>query len=400
MRRLTLTEFTTLPDVPLSIAERDAVRRLHPGIRIEPTSGSEDRYDLTADQRIGLVCLPELVVEIRPKVPMSSVLFLVSYACGATSWFDQLPELDGDPDLAEILALMLARMVQQSTRRGLLNGYQSEEESLQAPRGRILFDQQLRRRLTFLPPIDVRHDVFTADVLENRLLVAALGLMARLPHRWGGTKREISRADRLFGAVQRIHFAPWAVPDVVITRSNRHYQPALSLARLLLRSASLDIGAGGARGVAFLIDMNRAFEEFVRNSLREALRVDRSAFPERSPKYRLDEAGVVPLKPDLCLIGGQRVVWAGDAKYKRLPVGAYRNADLYQLLAYAVALDLPGGMLIYAADEGVHAAQHVVVNAGKRLDVVALDLLAPPAKILQQMAAIARHIQQSFVAAA
>jgi 5-methylcytosine-specific restriction endonuclease McrBC regulatory subunit McrC len=35
---------------------------------------------------------------------------------------------------------MLAKMVQHVTRRGLLNGYQCEEDSLQGPRGRILFE--------------------------------------------------------------------------------------------------------------------------------------------------------------------------------------------------------------------------------------------------------------------
>jgi 5-methylcytosine-specific restriction enzyme subunit McrC len=139
--------------------------------------------------------------------------------------------------------------------------------------------------------------------------------------------------------------------------------------------------------------MNSAFEQFVRSALREALNVDPARFPDRAPRTRLDEAGVVPLKPDLCLLEDQLVVWAGDAKYKRLPVGAYRNADLYQLLAYAVALDLPGGMLIYAADEGVSAAEHVVVHAGKRLRVVSLDLLAPRARVLQQIGSIADHIR-------
>jgi len=395
VRRLTLTEFKTQPAVALSVNERDSVRRLHAGIRIEPTLGSEGRYDLTPDQRVGLVCLPSLVIEVRPKVPMSSVLFLLSYSCGAVSWFEQQPELSTDLDLVEMLAVMLARMVQQVTRRGLLNGYQCEDESLQAPRGRILFDEHIRRRLGISPPIEVRHDVFTSDIVENRLLLAALGAMGRIPYRSDGTRREIRRAERLFGAVRRVHFAPTAVPEVVFTRLNRHYQPTVSLASLLLRSASLDLGAGGARGSAFLIDMNSAFEQFVRSALREVLNVRAARFPDHAPRTRLDKAGVVPLKPDLCLIDDARVVWAGDAKYKRLPAGAYRNADLYQLLAYAVALNLPGGMLIYAADEGVNAAEHVVVHADKRLHVVALDLLAPRAMVLRQIESIARHIQRA-----
>ena len=382
----------------LSPAERDGLRRLHPRIRIEPTIGSEGLYDLTPDQHIGVVALPSVVIEIRPKVPMSSVLFLVSYACDVASWFDQQPELAQDLDVVEMLAIMLARLVEHATRRGLLNGYQSEEEALQAPRGRILFDEQIRRRLGASPPIEVRHDVFNSDVIENRLLLAGLTAMRRLPLRSDRTRRELSRAERLFGAVKAVHFRPAAVPGVMFTRLNRHYQPALSLATLLLRSASLDVGAGGARGSAFLIDMNKVFERFVRKALRMALGTDERLFPERPPPTTLDEAGCVPLRPDLCLLEDRRIVWVGDAKYKRLPAGAYQNADLYQLLAYAVTLGLPGGLLIYAADEGVGAAEHVVVQAGKRLRVVALDLSASPARVIAQVGAIAQKLKSLLTA--
>lgn len=392
MRRLTLTEFKTSWAVALSAEERDSVRRLHPGIRIEPSLGSEGRYDLTPDQRVGLVCLPRLVIEVRPKVPMSSVLFLLSHACDAASWFEQQPEFSDDLDLVEMVAIMLARLVQQATRRGLLNGYQCEDETLRAPRGRILFDEQIRRRLGKSPPIEVRHDVFTSDILENRLLLAALGAMSRIRLQSAAAKRELIRAQRLFGSVTRLHFGPASVPAVLFTRLNAHYQPAISLASFVLRSASLDLGVGGSRGSAFLIDMNTAFERFVRSALRAALGVEGARFPERPRPVHLDEAGVVPLKPDLCLLESGRIAWVGDAKYKRLPAGGYRNADLYQLLAYAVALNLSGGTLIYAADEGTAAAEHVVVQAGKRLRVVALDLVAPRSALLHQIQELARQI--------
>jgi 5-methylcytosine-specific restriction enzyme subunit McrC len=141
--------------------------------------------------------------------------------------------------------------------------------------------------------------------------------------------------------------------------------------------------------------MIQVFEIFVRTALRAALELDVQRFPERAPSLRLDEARAVPLKPDLCWVEDQRVAWVGDAKYKRLPSGTYRNADLYQLLAYATATGLPSGTLIYAADEGVSAAEHVIMETGKRLHVFALDLLAPRAVILRQIGALAEKIRRS-----
>ena len=391
MRRLTLTEFKTQTAVPLSASERDDLRRIHTGLRVEPTLGSEDCYDITPDQHIGVISLPSLIVEIRPKLGISAVLFLVSYASEVASWFDQQPEFQPHADFAEVIAIVLARLVEHATRRGLLNGYQSEEETLATPRGRILFDEQIRRRLGTWPPVEVRHDVFTSDILENRLLLAALCALGRIS-RSTVAQRELFRAQRLFGAVRLVHFAPARVPDIFFTRLNSHYLPAVSLASLVLRSCSVDIGAGTARGSAFLIDMNTVFERFLRRALRSELNLETAEFPDRAPAMHLDLAGIVPLKPDLSLICNQRVVWVGDAKYKRMQTGDFRNADLYQLLAYLVALDLPAGALIYAADEGVATSEFAVANSDKRLHIEALDLSLPPRAIQRQVATIADRI--------
>ena len=66
-------------------------------------------------------------------------------------------------------------------------------------------------------------------------------------------------------------------------------------------------------------------------------------------------------------------LFVGDAKYKGIENESVPNADLYQLLAYVTALDLPGGLLIYAQGEA-ETATYSVRNSGKRLDVAALDL--------------------------
>ncbi|MXW95952.1 MAG: hypothetical protein F4110_05940 [Acidimicrobiaceae bacterium] len=65
--------------------------------------------------------------------------------------------------------------------------------------------------------------------------------------------------------------------------------------------------------------------------------------------------------------------FVGDAKYKRIDTKAVPNADLYQLLAYVTAFNLPGGLLVYAKGE-TEPVDHVVRHANKRLEVVAVDL--------------------------
>ena len=76
----------------------------------------------------------------------------------------------------------------------------------------------------------------------------------------------------------------------------------------------------------------------------------------------------------------------------RYQLGKVPNADLYQLLAYVTALDLPGGLIIYAqgeADTRIHRVRY----SGKRLEVAALDLSRPLDEVLRRVLSLADSIR-------
>lgn len=68
------------------------------------------------------------------------------------------------------------------------------------------------------------------------------------------------------------------------------------------------------------------------------------------------------------------------------------NADLYQLLAYATALDLPGGLLVYAQGE-VNDVVHRVSHAGKRLEVATLDLSGTIENLRERVQELAEKVR-------
>ena len=105
----------------------------------------------------------------------------------------------------------------------------------------------------------------------------------------------------------------------------------------------------------------------------------------------LDEGGRVHLRPDLVWQDGGRCVFVGDAKYKRLADERIPNADLYQLLAYATALSLPGGLLIYAKGER-DPRSYTVRNSDKRLEVAALDLSGTLDEALERVEELAERV--------
>ena len=347
-----------------------------PSLAIEPARGAANAYCLTPGSTIGALEIGDLSVAIRPKLDISRVLYLASYALGAFKLREERFDFEGADTPVEALALALASAARRAFARGLLHGYRTEEEALHTVRGRILVAEQIRRRFGVPVPIEVRYDEFTEDILANRLVKAAAGLLGRMRIRSPRARAGLRWIGAMLGNVAPVRFASSDVPAVTFDRLNAHYREVVALARLILRHWAFEADRGGIRAAGFLMNMNTVFQEFVTQALREELRVSEHTLrsDDRIPRrVALDDDGKVRLKPDLSWWDGPTCTFVGDAKYKNITGERVPNADLYQLLAYATALDLPGGLLAYAQGEA-DTATYQVRNAGKRLEVVAVDL--------------------------
>jgi len=374
MRTLRLTEYQRCYGICLTDDDVAALRRLGSKIEVARSLDRPGAFDLTATSWIGVIELEGVAIEIRPKVPLDHILFMISYS------------------LVEAVARLYASDVQRAIRRGVLHGYRLEEAALPVVRGRLLFDEQIRRRFGRFPPAEVRYDDFTVDIIENQLIKAALTRLGQLRLRSARTKRALTALQGVFRMVTPVAFLDHQLPDVTYTRLNEHCRAAVELARLILRSTAFDVRRGTIQATALLVDMNQVFEDFVVVSLREALGATERTFPQgaHDRSLLLDQAGSFRLQPDLSWWTNGYCRFVGDVKYKRLE-GDARNADLYQLLTYAIAANLDDAMVIYADGEAgrrVHEIRHV----NKRLHVLALDLSQPPRDIMGQIHAIAGQI--------
>ena len=390
-RRLDLKEYVRSEPHRLSVADRDALRAAGTSVTMEPVAGTDGAFHLTPGSTVGAVEIGDLSVLIEPKVGIPQLL---SLACYATSGFEPRRELFDhvrDRSLPDVLALALASAARRAFRRGLLHGYRSEEESLQTVRGRIRFDEQLRRHHGVAPPVEVLYDEFTEDIPANRLVSAAARRLGAMRLRTPGARGQLAWIGGTLENVSPVEYAPNAIPDVRFDRLNEHYREVIALSRLVLAHGAFESRRGGVRTSGFLIDMNKVFQEFVTRALREALCVSDRLFGEH-PIRSLDEGGGIRLKPDLTWWDGSSVVFVGDAKYKRLATSSVPNADLYQLLAYVTALDLPGGLLVYAEGEADPATYRLRASR-QRLHVVALDLSGTLDEVLERLGATAASVR-------
>ncbi len=394
MQTLELREYETC-EAPLSVEERDTLRAAVPSLTVEPVTGQEAVYRLTPGSTVGALELGDLAVSIRPKLEVSRVLFLASYAMGAFRLQDEPYAFEDKATLVEALAPALVAAARRAFGRGLLHGYRTEEEALHTVRGRIIVAEQIRRRFDIPLPVEVRYDDFTDDILANRLVKAAASVLGAMHVEDAGAREGLRWMDATLGNVSLLRFSRRDVPPVAFNRLNEHYREVVELSRLILRYRAIEMDRGGVRANGFLMDMNEVFQGFVTRALRESLGVsDRTLRSDKNlpGTVWLDQGQHIRLRPDLSWWDGSTCTFVGDAKYKRIHDERVPNADLYQMLAYATALDLPGGLLAYAEGE-TEPLLHEVQHTGQRLEVAAVNLSGSIADIRASIDEIAQRVR-------
>ncbi len=380
-------------EIPFGEEHLRALSDAHIGV----TRLGGDAYTLRPSSLVGVLSLGDLSLVVRPKIPIDRVMFMISYALDIGTWRQDDAPLASDPNLLEAMIPAFAHHTQRAIRRGLLQGYRSEEDALQTVRGRIRFGDQIRQRFSIPLPIEVGFDDFTEDIEENRLLRTALHALGRMPVRSPHARQSVRALRPAFGAVGLGSYGRGAVPEITYSRLNEHYKSAVELARLIIESSSLELRHGEVASTAFMIDMNKVFERFLRSALRTALCVREPQWPEedRDRRLTLDTAGEVRLIPDLMWRSEwtREPIFVGDAKYKRLVPAGWPHADLYQMLAYCTAADLPSGLLVYAAGEEAEV-RHEIEHASKTIEVATLNLTGTPDEMLAEVQRLAGTVKE------
>ena len=364
-------------------------RDLNQSKALTVTPSATGGWELKAAQYIGVVQAGNVEVRIRPKVPTKRLLFLLAYAMRPEGWQELMTLLGEAEDPIEGIAHAFCHHSEAALAQGLLQGYVTVEEALPGLRGRLREGDQLRRRFGLMVPLEVTFDDFTPDIAENKLLKSAAHRLLMSQTVLPGTRRRLRRLRRKLANVTRL-VAGESIPTVRTDRRNGRYENAVVLATLILQSMTIEVGDRARAATGFLFDMNKAFEDFVTRALMSAFRGDAlSLDPQRISYLDVDET--VKLKPDISWVqhGVTRAV--ADLKYKSLEVKELPNADVYQMLAYSMALGLKSGHLVSAAGNEEPSVKRVR-HAGIEIVTWTLPLDLEPQDLLDAVRALGHNI--------
>jgi len=341
---------------------------------------------LRAKAVVGRLSTESLDLIIRPKCPVPSLLLMLAEVHELSRLAPQLVGYATSPEIVDLLIQVFLKQIDYITRVGLKRDYVPRQEDVLAVRGRVNVRRTLALHLRGRPRLDCSFEEYTLDVPENRLLLTALRVIAgskALP----SIRRSLAHVFRgEFPGVREVEFGTQGVTPIASDRLNQHYEPALKMAHLILRSMGIEHEFGSARVSGFTLDMNQLFERFIARRLQKALRREDVVVKFQQP-HDFDEQKQAIIRPDLIFQSrrGRRVV--ADTKYK--VDEAPCPADLYQMLAYCRVLNISSGILITAAATGCLC--YAVKDGATTIQVVPINLdgsLAEIDEVLKKLASL------------
>ncbi len=296
-----------------------------------------DGHWLVAADFVGSAQVGPVNLIVQPKLSEANVLRLLLYAYEFPRFaLDTLGSVD---NWMEAIAFIFCGEVERLLKIGVHRNYQRFVAPLHTVRGKLRLLPTVRLQARGGTQIVCEYHLLTMDILENRILKAALDKVAQLG------LRSSKRAFRLLTFLPEVSFEDLNAEDVDrvrYTRLNQHYRPALQLARLILDGISLSLPGEELKVRGFFVNMSEVFEKFTFRALREHLprrwevRYQYENFFSESPRLRI--------RPDFLIHTPDEVVVA-DAKYK---IQQDPN-DFYQISAYCHAFGARKCILIYAS---------------------------------------------------
>ncbi len=245
-----------------------------------------------------------------------------------------------DSPLTEWVIAQFLSALDHLVKRGVRSDYVRIEAEERHLRGQLDAVRQMRQPLGRQHFFQIRHDIFSPDRAENRLLKQAVELVCQQtqsPTSW-------RLAQELRALLQDVPRSASVAEDFKRWRTDRlmaHYQAVKPWCELVLSRQMPVSVVGKWHGISLLFPMEKLFERYVAARLQRGL-VAGARLTTQASRQSLcehDGATMFQLRPDLLIEhAGQR--WVLDTKWKLVDAG-YRagayglsQADFYQLYAY------------------------------------------------------------------
>lgn len=345
---------------------------------------------IQADSKVGFIAVRGIQVNVRPRFPIYNIFYFLNLLDKLKLDEEQV-SIGDSKDFLTLLFQSFLKSVASATRRGLISGYVSKEDSLQVLRGRVDFSRQFNKHQGSFYPFELTYDDFIEDIPENQILKKALRVSLRYGLQDQNLRNQAHNLLFNFRQVSDLQKTPSWNP----TRLNSHYWSAMRLADLIIKGKGFEENTSDVQISGFSIDMYQVFQDFVAKQL--AIRInganDLISYGGSRNKLWLDTKKLYFENPDVIWFRNSKPFQVIDTKYKQPGANDKLEGsidDLRQVISYASLLGLKKAHLIY----GVAGASRSIETNHGAITVCAhfIDLGKAPSDINKQLDDLALRV--------
>ena len=322
-------------------------------------------------------------------IPIQNIYYLLCYA------WDKLAEKDvvaveaiDSTTLADLFARVLINGTNHLLKRGFDRGYVSQQEWTGRLRGRICFQEAIRRNATLTGRLPCDFDELSYNVLHNRLLKATMRRLIRTQGLAAECSEGLTRLCRLFSDIEDIELSNRLFGQVQLHRNNQFYDFLLKVCELIHRNLLVSESPGTSKFTDFVQDKRQMailFENFVRTFYRvhTDFRVKREDIYWRWIAANEVAAGLLPkMQTDISLTSDTRRIiidckFTPEATQQHYEAVTLRSSHLFQIHAYMDNLegelaDTCEVMLLYPSVDRPLSADYA--HKGHRIRIRTINL--------------------------
>ena len=336
-------------------------------------------------------------------IPIQNIYYLLCYA------WDKLEEKDvvaveaiETTTLADLFARVLINGTNHLLKRGFDRGYISQHEWTGRLRGRICFQEAIRKNATVSGKLPCYFDELSYNVLHNRILKATMRRLLRTQGLAAECFDGLTKLYRLFSEIQDIELTNRLFGQVQLYRNSQFYDFLLKVCELIYRNLLISEKSGTSKFMDFLQDKRQMailFENFVRTFYRihTDFRVKREDIYWRWIAANQVAEGLLPkMQTDISLTSDSRKIiidckFTPEATQKHYDAETLRSSHIFQINAYMDNLqgkwaDICEMMLLYPTVDLPLSADYT--HKGNKISIRTINLNQPWQSIHQDLLAL------------
>ena len=318
-----------------------------------------DGHHLKAQNYVGIIQTQNLSIEILPKIYDSDNedktrnIFVEMLKPLLNINEVQVNKADlsltKNKNIYEIFITMFVEYIDTLIHKGLKSQYISKEDNQFFLKGKLKFNEHIKRNYIHKERFYVEFDEYMQDRVENRLLKSTIRLLLKKTNNYEN-KRALRQQLFVFDEVQFSSSYDVDISKINLHRGMKYYEMPLQLAKVFLTHKSFTSMRGNDNVFALLFPMEKVFEnymEFVLNNSKKVLEIDIVQINGGKDEYLLSNGPckMTGLQPDYLLkMKGTRKDIVIDAKWKLLEATESKSkdcekinissADVYQIFSY------------------------------------------------------------------